>query len=128
MAKLEASEQSLKSLAYLDSLILSDPDKATKIITTTKGEPLVRLVLAALSRITHPIYGFTPSPDGLNDMEKIKAFTDMLVNDNLLFGGENIGPAINVLADNETPAGLQYVFTELLVRYEEEQIALKQTS
>lgn len=117
MSHLTASEQSLKSLAFLDTLVLNNPDKATEIITSTKGEPLIRLTLAAISRLKKPVYGFSPDPETLSDQDKVKKFVDMLINDNLLFDGENLVESVEILGKSENPGGLQRIFTELLVRF-----------
>lgn len=56
MATLTASEASLRSLTHLDKLfdnLTAETAPAfSTIINSTKGEPLIRLTLAAISRLT----------------------------------------------------------------------------
>ena len=107
MSQIVASEQSLKSLAYLDSLFLNDTDRYVSIIMSTKDEPLARLVLAAISRIDTPVFEFSE--------DTVTEFTNMAINNNLAHAGEMTEDGINHLVG--ATGALQIMLADLIGRY-----------
>jgi len=107
MTRIIASEQSLKSLAYLDGLFLSDPDRYISIITATEDEPLVRLVLAAISRIDTPALDFSE--------DTLTQFTNMAISNNI--GGFGKMTEDGILRLSGANGTLQLMLSDLVVRY-----------
>jgi len=110
MKKLEASEQSIKSLDYLLQLAINDEDKYVETLMSTTGAPLGRLVLAAISRIDSMVLSHSD--------DTITEFTNMAINNNLLGQPQLTEDGINHLIGVDS--ALQRMLSLLIVRYAEQ--------
>ncbi len=106
MSKLIASEQSLKSLSYLDKLYSEQQDeKYLSVLRSTTGEPLKRLVYAAVSRMKHYIFVLSTDP--------YSGLTDLAINANLTDDAEEVMFELGKVKDGT----LQVILSELIVRF-----------
>jgi hypothetical protein len=107
MSKLVVTEQSQKSINYLDKLFADEQnEKLSKIITSTSGEPLKRLLKAAIDRYDKMVVTTKPEPH--------QNIINMLVLANQK--GESIGVDEFIDDPNNNDAFLQLLLTHAIVR------------
>lgn len=105
MPALTIHPASVKSLAYLDSLV-DDNDKLIGITEQTTGAPLRRLLLSAIAR--HTRIGMPDTGDGF-----FTEMLEMLVVENLRGYGENTELAVSIMGERAEQA----VLALSIVRY-----------
>lgn len=107
MSKLIASEQSLNSLRYLDKLYAEQQDeKYISILRSTSGEPLKRLIYAAVSRMKNYVFVISPDP--------YAGLTDLAINSNLSDDAEQVMTGMDAVGSDGT---LQVILSHLIARF-----------
>jgi len=112
MGVLKIDEISARTLPALDKVFLScDDEKMTNILTQTKGEPLKRLTLAALSR--HRFLG-----GELTSPSNTAALLEEMIGLNLTsLNEERTARVISNTLDHIGDNGMQLLLTYSILRY-----------
>lgn len=118
MGALKIDDISARTLPALDKVFLSgDLDRMTDILAQTKGEPLKRLALAAVSR--HKFIGGALSPSAGSREPLLEAqLLEEFINFNLTsFDDKYAVDAITEALEQVGDTGMQLILTLSVIRY-----------